>query len=120
RDVLPLIGHEVVVDVNDEVSDVLLAARVASAGSAQTVPALPGSIELATWVDEPRAAEQSIARLVAALSRLARQQGTAVPAGPPVIKMTLPDGSTAYGIRALPGVSYTVRGPWLLLPTSLP
>jgi hypothetical protein len=119
RDILPLIRHEVVVDVNDEVSDVLLAARVASAGSSQTVPALRGSIELATWVNEPRAAEQSVARLVAAISRLARQQGQGAPAGPPVIKLTLPDGSTAYGIRALPGVSYTVRGHWLLLSTSL-
>jgi hypothetical protein len=36
-----------------------------------------------------------------------------------VIKLTLPDGSTAYGIRGLPGVSYTVRGHWLLLSTSL-
>jgi hypothetical protein len=119
RDILPLIRHEVVVDVNDEVSDVLLAAHVASAGSSQTVPALRGSIELATWVNEPGAAEQSVARLVAAISRLARQQGQGAPAGPPVIKMTLPDGSTAYGIRALPGVSYTVRGHWLLLSTSL-
>jgi hypothetical protein len=119
RDILPLIRHEVVVDVNDEVSDVLLAARVASAGSARTVPALPGSIELVTWVDEPRAAEHSVARLVAAISRLARQQGQGAPVGPPVIKMRLPDGSTAYGIRALPGVSYTVRGHWLLLSTSL-
>ncbi|HKC75191.1 MAG TPA: hypothetical protein VKF37_13485 [Chloroflexota bacterium] len=119
RDILPLIRHEVVVDVNDEVSDVLLVAREASAGSSQTVPALPGSIELATWVDEPGAAEQSVARLVAAISRLVRQQGLGASAGPPVIKMTLPDGSTAYGIRALPGVSYTVRGHWLLLSTSL-
>jgi hypothetical protein len=119
RDILPLIRHEVVVDVNDDVSDVLLAARMASAGSPQTVPALRGSIELATWVNEPRAAEQSVARLVAAISRLARQQGQGAPAGPPVIKMTLPDGSTAYGIRALPGVSYTVRGHWLLFSTSL-
>jgi hypothetical protein len=119
RDLLPLIRHEVVVDVNDELSDVLLAAHVASAGSTQAVPALPGSIELATWVDEPRAAEQSVARLVAAITRLVRQQGQAAPAGPPVIKMTLPDGSTVYNIRALPGVSYTVRGHWLLLSTSL-
>jgi hypothetical protein len=119
RDILPLIRHEVVVDVNDEVSDVLLAARVTSAGSAQTVPALPGSIALVTWVDEPRAAEHSVARLVVAISRLARQQGQGAPVGPPVIKMRLPDGSTAYGIRALPGVSYTVRGHWLLLSTSL-
>ena len=119
RDLLPLIRHEVVVDVNDEVSDVLLAARATSARSAQTVPALPGSIELATWVDEPRAAERSVARIVAAIARLARPQGQGAPAGPAVIKMRLPDGSTAYGIRALPGVSYTVRGHWLLLSTSL-
>jgi hypothetical protein len=119
RDILPLIRHEVVVAINDEVSDVLRVARVASAGSSQTVPALRGSIELATWVNEPGAAEQSVARLVAAISRLVRQQGQGVPAGPPVIKLTLPDGSTAYGIRALPGVSYTVRGHWLLLSTSL-
>src|SRR5205085_578347 len=118
-DILPLISHEVVIDVNDEVSDVLLAARVASTGSAQSVPTLPGSIELATWVDEPGTAEQSVARLVAAIVRLVRQQGQETPAGPPVIKMTLPDGSTAYSIRALPGVSYTVRGHWLLLSTSL-
>jgi hypothetical protein len=119
RDILPLIRHEVVVDVNDEVSDVLLAAHVASAGSSQTVPTLRGSIELATWVNEPGAAVQSVARLVAAISRLARQQGQGAPAGPPVIKMTLPDGSPAYGIRTLPGVSYTVRGHWLLFSTSL-
>jgi hypothetical protein len=74
---------------------------------------------LVTWVDEPRAAEHSVARLVVAISRLARQQGQGAPVGPPVIKMRLPDGSTAYGIRALPGVSYTVRGHWLLLSTSL-
>src|SRR5207237_4327660 len=99
--------------------EVLLAAPVVSAGSAQTVPALPGSIELATWVDEPGSAEQSVARLVAAIARLARQQGQMPAAGPPVVKTILPDGSTAYRIRALPGVSYTVRGHWLLLSTSL-
>lgn len=120
RDVVPLISHEVVVDVNDEASPLLDAAAAgASGGSAsQSVPTLPGSIELATWVDSPDAALASMRRLAGVLLH-ALQSKSATIAPPPLSSTSLPDGSTAYNITALPTVSFTFRGHWMLLSTNL-
>lgn len=123
RDVLPLISHEVVIDVNDETSPLLVAAAASTAGGAgQSVPTLPGSIELASWVESPLAARHAMAHLASALERLIAQQNKQGQSGtlpPPLKATTLPDGSIAYDITALPTVSFTFRGHWMILSTNL-
>lgn len=120
RDVLPLLSHEVVIDVNDETSALVLAASQAGGTSSQAVPTLPGSIELAMWVDSPAVALQSMRRIAAALLRLQQKQGQGqAPSGPALVPTTLPDGSTAYNITALPTISFTIRGHWLIVSTNL-
>lgn len=118
RDLVPLISHEVVIDVNDEPSAIVVAVARASGSGSQVIPALPGSIELAMWVDSPAAAQQSLQRIVAALVHLAQQgQSSAIPLT--LVKTTLPDGSIAYTVPGLAGVGYTIRGHWLLISTNL-
>lgn len=120
RDVLPLLSHEVVIDVNDETSALLLAASQAGGTGSQAVPTLPGSVELAMWVDSPAVALQSMRRIAAALLRLQQKQGQGqAPSGPALVPTTLPDGSVAYNITALPTISFTIRGHWLIVSTNL-
>jgi len=114
RDVLSLFRGELVLDVNDETSPTLQRLLLAG-GLGAAMPNLPGSVEIATEVQDPAAAQQSINRLVSALLR---SSGSAL-ATSPFIRTTLSDGSVAYTVTGLPDVGYTFRGRFLIFSAAL-
>jgi len=113
RDVLSLFRGELVLDVNDETSPTVQ--RLLSGGLGGAASNLPGSVEIATEVQDPAAAQQSINRLVSALLR---SSGSAL-ATSPFIRTTLPDGSTAYTVTGAPDLGYTFRGRFLIFSAAL-
>lgn len=147
-DVLPLLSHEVALDVNGETSP-LLQQIIASANQTSShravpslpsipsiirsplrllsahggrhtsaAPVIPGSLEIVTQVVDPAAAQQKLKRIAAALLHASTRSDTG--GAPAVTPVTLPDGSTGYALTVLPGLEYTFRGNLLILSTSLP
>ncbi len=114
RDVLSLFRGELVLDVNDETSPTLQRLLLAGGLGAATSN-LPGSVEIATEVQDPAAAQQSINRLVSALLR---SSGSGL-ATSPFIRTTLSDGSVAYTLTGMPDVGYTFRGHFLIFSAAL-
>ncbi len=114
RDVLSLFRGEFVLDVNDETSPTVQRLLAGGLGGA-TLPNLPGSVEIATEVQDPAAAQQSINRLVSALLR---SSGSGL-ATSPFVRTTLPNGSVAYTVTGLPDVGYTFRGRFLIFSAAL-
>ncbi len=120
QDIAPLLSHEVVIDINDEVSPILTQITQSSSGSgAGTVPVLPGSLELATWVDSPDVAQRAMTHLIAAILRAAQSGQSGGMTGFALVQRTLPDGSIAYTVPGLPSAGYTIRGHWLILSSNL-
>jgi hypothetical protein len=120
QDIAPLVSHEVVIDINDEVSPIVSQiTQPSSSSGAGTVPVLPGSLELATWVDSPAVAQRAVLHLIAAVLR-ATQSGQSGGSTTFVLEQrTLPDGSVAYTVPGLPSVGYTIRGHWLIVSSNL-
>jgi len=115
RDVLSLFRGELVLDVNDETSPTLQRLLLVGGLGGVTPPNLPGSVEIATEVQDPAAAQQSINRLVSALLR---SSGSSL-ATSPFSRTTLSDGSVAYTVTGLPDVGYTFRGRFLIFSAAL-